>query len=140
MKVPEPYKSKLLSEFDHVLVRLTEERRPDEKMFHFSALHGTVNRILNFECTEDLIFLHHVLSTLFAAFNGRIQALMQGAEPAIKLDPLLLDKLVEHTRDLAACLREDKDASDIYRKMIALAYATTGNGYYLYQKGALKIT
>jgi hypothetical protein len=140
MKVPEPYKSKLLSEFDHVLVRLTEERRPDEKMFYFSALHGTVNRILNFECTEELIMLHHVLSTLFAAFNGRIQALMQAAEPAIKLDPLLLDKLVEHTRNLAEALREDKDPTGIYRKMIALAYATTGNGYYLYQKGALKIT
>jgi hypothetical protein len=140
MKVPEPYKSKLLSEFDHVLVRLTEERRPDEKMYYFSALHGTVNRVLNFECTDDLIFLHHVLSTLFAAFNGRIQALMQDAEPAIKLDPLLLDRLVEHTRNLAKALRDDTDPSDIYRKMIALAYATTGNGYYLYQKGALKIT
>jgi hypothetical protein len=140
MKVPEPYKSKLLSEFDHVLVRLTEERRADEKMYYFSALHGTVNRILNFECTEELIMLHHILSTLFTAFNGRILALMQDAEPAIKLDPLLLDKLVEHTRNLAEALREDKDPTGIYRKMIALAYATTGNGYYLYQKGALKIT
>jgi len=140
MKVPEPYKTKLLGEFDHVVEKLSEERRPDEKMYYFSALHGTVNRILNFECTEELILLHHVLNTLFTAFNGRIQALMQGAEPAIKLDPLLLDKLVEHTRNLAEALREDKDASDIYRKMIALAYATTGNGYYLYEKGVLRVT
>jgi len=140
MKLPEPYKTKLLDEFDYVLQKLSDERRPDEKMYYFSALHGTVNRILNFECTEELIFLHHVLNTLFAAFNGRIQALMQGAEPAIKFDPQLMDKLAEHTRNLAEALREDKDVSDIYRKMIALAYATTGNGHYLYEKGVLRVT
>ena len=31
MKLPEPYKTKLLDEFDYVLQKLSDERRPDEK-------------------------------------------------------------------------------------------------------------
>jgi hypothetical protein len=139
MTLPEPYKTRLLHEFDFVLERLTRDRRPDEWIFYFSALHGSVNRILNFECTADLIFLHHVLNTLYAAFNGRIQALLHGTDPAIKLDAVFLEKLVEYTRGLAEAIREDEDPIDLYKKMITLAYATTGNGYYLFEKGTLKM-
>ena len=48
MKISDEYRAMLLKEFDHVIEKLVGEGRPDEKMYYFSALHGAVNRILNF--------------------------------------------------------------------------------------------
>jgi hypothetical protein len=139
MRISDGYRNLLLKEFDHVLEKLAVEGRPDERMYYFSALHGAVNRILNFECTPDLVYLHHILNSVFTAFNQRIQAMMQGMDAAVKLDSSMLGKLVDATRDLAEVIRVDGDPSMVYRQLINLAYATTGNGYYLYEKGALRI-
>ena len=139
MKISDEYRAMLLKEFDHVIQKLAGEGRPDEKMYYFSALHGTVNRILNFECSADLVFLHHILNSTFTAFNGRIQAMMQGMETAVKLDNAIIEKLTDATKELAEVIRIDGDPSIVYRQLINLSYATTGNGYYLYEKGALRI-
>lgn len=139
MKISDEYRAMLLKEFDHVIEKLVGEGRPDEKMYYFSALHGTVNRILNFECSADLVFLHHILNSTFTAFNGRIQAMMQGMETAVKLDNAIIEKLTDATKELAEVIRIDGDPSIVYRQLINLSYATTGNGYYLYEKGALRI-
>ena len=139
MKISDEYRAMLLKEFDHVIEKLAGEGRPDEKMFYFSALHGTVNRILNFECSADLVFLHHILNSTFTAFNGRIQAVMQGMETAVKLDNAIIEKLTDATKELAEVIRIDGDPSIVYRQLINLSYATTGNGYYLFEKGSLRI-
>ena len=139
MTISAGYKALILKEFDHVLEKLAAEIRPDEKIYYFSALHGTVNRILNFECSADLVYLHHILNSTYTAFHGRIQALTQGMETAVKLDNVMLGRLLEATKELSDVIRVDGDPSGVYRKLINLSYATTGNGYYLYEKGALKI-
>ena len=139
MKISDEYRAMLLKEFDHVIQKLAGEGRPDVKMHYFSALHGTVNRILNFECSADLVFLHHILNSTFTAFNGRIQAMMQGTETAVKLDNAIIEKLIDATKKLAEVIRIDGDPSIVYRQLINLAYATTGNGYYLLEKGSLRI-
>ena len=139
MMMSDGYRAMLLKEFDHVLEKLAREGRPDEKMYYFSALHGSVNRILNFECSADIVYLHHILNSTFTAFSGRIQAIAQGMETAVKLDNAIFGKLVDLTRELAEVIRVDGDPSTVYRQLINLAYATTGNGYYLYEKGALRI-
>ena len=139
MTMSDGYRALLLKEFDHVVEKLAGEGRPDEKMYYFSALHGAVNRILNFECSADLVYLHHILNSTFTAFNGRVQAMLQGMEAAVKLDNAIFGKLVDATRELAEVIRIDGDPSTVYRQLINLAYATTGNGYYLFEKGSLRI-
>jgi hypothetical protein len=130
-------KEALLSEFDFVIDKLNESIPFDEKLFYYSALHGTVNRLLNLETTPQLVVLHHVLNAFYSAFNGRIQA-MKAGDMSVKLDDNIFAKFVEYTVALRTCIREGTPPEDVYSKLICLAYVTTGNGYYLYVRGKLQ--
>ena len=131
-------KKTLISEFQFVVQKLNESIPFDEKLFFYSALHGTVNRLLNADPSPELVFLHHVLNTMYAAFNGRIQALKAG-DPFVKIDENIMTKFIEYNAELQSHIEADLPLQEVYLKMISLAYVTTGNGYYLYARGKLQI-
>lgn len=131
-------KQALLSEFQFVIGKLSESIPFDEKLFYFSALHGTVNRLLNANPSPELIFLHHVLNTMYSAFNGRIQA-MKAGDAFVKIDETIISKFIDYTTELQSHIDGDLPLDEIYSKIISLAYVTTGNGYYLYARGKLHI-
>ena len=63
----------------------------------------------------------------------------QAPVTAVKLDSAILGKLTDATKELAEVIRVDGDPSAVYRQLINLSYATTGNGYHLFEKGSLRI-
>jgi len=51
----------------------------------------------------------------------------------------LFNFLAQSLQDLADVIAKDGDVTPHLKKIAIAAYATTGNGYYLYQKGILKL-
>jgi hypothetical protein len=137
MRIPGSLKAHVLKEFDFVINKMREPTPLDERFYYYSALYGCIYHVMNLECAPDLVFLHHVLNTVHTAFMTRVQAISRGAEKPVSIDDQMLTRLIELTQELAARIRSDADSTDVCKSLINLVYATTGNGYYLLQKGEL---
>lgn len=135
MKLDKKYKDMLVKEIEFVLKKMKEEDKPKEKLYYFSAIHGIMHRIFNLEYSSDLVFAHFVLSSTYSQINSRIQI----PDDTIKIPDELFQKLEETTTKLISAIKEDKNLYELLKKYTVLGYVTIGNGYYLYQKGLLKL-
>ncbi len=110
-----------------------------EKMYFFSAVFGIANRIINLEFDPELGFLHHVTQAAYNTINTNLVLVAQGQSMAT-FPPLVFDKLREVLNDLATCIEDGKQTYALLERISNLAYSTSGNGYYLFLKGSLKIS
>lgn len=109
-----------------------------EKMYFFSAVYGMANRLMNLEFDPELGFLHHVTQAASTTINTHLALAAQGQSVAT-FPPPVFDKLQEALSDLAEYIEEGKRTYPILERISNLAYSTSGNGYYLFLKGSLKI-
>jgi len=110
-----------------------------EKMYFFSAVHGIANRIMNLQFDPELGFVYHVTNAAHATINANLMSMAQG-QSVRTFPPQLFEKLQEALGDLATDIEKGQPTYPELEKISNLAYSTTGNGYYLFLKGSLKIT
>ena len=136
MKITEENKKKLISEIKFVLEKMKEATDPNNKLYYFSAIFGIMNRIYNLESAPDLVFAHFVL----VSTHREISARLHDPEKVIELPEGFFDKLYEATAELLDVIEKKKNPYEALRQFVLLGYITTGNGYYLYQKGLIKLS
>ena len=139
MRISENYKKLISDEIDYVAVKMQESVSAEEKLYYFSGLHGIIYRVFNIEYDTDLVFLHFILHQVYTAFQQRLTAITKGGDSIIPITENHFDKLVKITKDLVKRIKKDEDISSILKELVVLAYTTTGNGYYLVQKGLIRI-
>jgi hypothetical protein len=137
--LPEAIHKRLADEFRFAADRMAESPDPRSKLYFFSAFFGELNRAFNQFWDPDLALLHLVVQKTHEQINGRINTPLTGAGIPPEL-PHALDRL----GDQLAMLFSEKTVTDRALKRVltmasTLGYAVTGNGYYLYLKGQLKI-
>jgi hypothetical protein len=132
-------KKELIREIRFVVDRMKTTNSAQEKLYYFSATFGISQRILNFEYDLELAFIYQVLQLVYNAVNIRIGSMSKGLESPILIPDLLFIKLEDTLNELAKKIEDDKETYKELEIMANCAYSTTGNGYYLYQKGMLKI-
>jgi hypothetical protein len=135
MKLSKQNKKTLIDEIKFALEKMQASKDPNSIMYYFSAVYGVMHRIFNIEYDSDLVFTHFIISSIHSQINSRIQV----QDQVIKLPDNFFDKLIEMTRALLDVIENDKDLYEVLKKFTILGYITIGNGYYLYQKGLLKI-
>lgn len=136
MKLSRTYKKLLLEEIEFVSEKIDGSESPQEVMYYFSAVHGAIQRILNFEFHDELAHLWVILSPLHQILNQKF------AEPQTPFDnanPARMERLVELLERLIEGIQKDKKLTDIAQDFAVLLYSTNGNGNYLLQKGMLKL-
>ena len=109
-----------------------------QKMFFFSAVFGIVNRVMNIECDPELVFVHQVTNAAYNTINTNLVIAAQG-QSIPTIPPPVFDNLQESLKDLATYIEEGKKTYPVLQRISNLAYSTSGNGYYLFLKGSLKI-
>jgi len=134
----EEYKKVMIKELEFVIQKLDQSPGLDEKIYYFSAVQGLLNRIMNFEFTEDLLFAWFVTNETQKSFQLRLAGLKQG-DAAAKFTEQQITRLSEITKELLEQVINDRNAETVLKKYILLCYSLTGNGYYLMEKGVLKI-
>lgn len=110
----------------------------EEKMFYFSSIYGVISRIFNLEYDPQLIFAHFVLNNAYGNIKSRIDAIKRG-DQLVMFPGEYFDKLTGYVERLASQIEKDEDISSTLSKITVLTFLTTGNGYYLFKKGMLKI-
>jgi len=141
MKVPSEYMGLILQEMDFAIAKMREAKGTEGMLYYFSACHGSINRVMNFFCDPMLVFVHQVLATVHGALTGRIAATKGQVETPVVVSEEMLEKLGEYLQQLRSALQEQQEPRiyEVLMRLSNLAYATTGNGFYLYLRGMLKL-
>ena len=135
MKISADSKKKISEEIRFVLGKMKEQEDPKSKLYYFTAIYGMMHRIFNLEYAPDLIFAHFVIKSTFDQINLKLH----DPEKIVGIPEGLFDKLFEATTELLNVLDTNKNPYEVLKQFVLLGYATGGNGYYLYEKGLLKL-
>jgi hypothetical protein len=134
----EKYKDIIVKELEFVIKKIDQAPTTEAKLYYFSAVQGILNRVLNLEYTEELLLTYYVTNETLKMFQQRHGGFKAG-DIAIRLTDEQLLKLSEVTNEFLETIRNDGNVNEVLRKYVVLLYSTTGNGYYLMEKGVLKI-
>ncbi len=139
MKISRRFREELVQEIQFVVKKIREEQELRRKVFYYSGVYGLVSRIFNLNFDPELVFMHLVLNATYGALKDRANNIVLGRDTLIEFPDDLFDKLCDALETLAEEIENDAKTYHTLQKIANLAYVTTGNGYYLYQKGILKI-
>ncbi len=135
MKLSTENKQKIVDEIKFVIDQLKQQEEPEAKLYYLSAVYGIMPRIFNIDYSDDLVFAYYVINSAFNNINHRLK----NPDKAIKIPDELLGRLLAVTEELLEAVEKDENLYKVLKKYALLGYVTTGNGYYLYKKGLLKI-
>lgn len=139
MEIDNYLKQKLVDELRNVASKMHEETDIRKRNFFFSATYGAIFRTFNIDFDPELVLLHNVLNTAYNTANALLERFERGEERIIKIPDKFYDKLTSLTEELAKAIEEDKSVYEIIQQIAVLSYTLTGNGYYLSQKGIIKL-
>lgn len=135
MNISKGSKKKIIEEIKFAIGQMKENPNPEIKLYYFSAVYGVMPRVFNFEFDKDLVFAHFILSSVYNNINQRLKS----TDSVVMLPQNIFERLTELTEKLLNALEKNEDICEILKNFTMLGYVTTGNGYYLYKKGILKI-
>jgi hypothetical protein len=142
MNIPADFLRLLISEMERIETECEQATDPEERLYYFSAIFGTINRIMNFHCDPALVFIHQVLQQTHQELQARLKASRSpGVEQFVLVPKQMMDSLLSYVSELKVGIssQDDQAISRALQKFASLGYATTGNGYYLYTIGRLRV-
>jgi len=139
MNISKEMQKTFTEDLEFVVKQMKESTEISTKMYYLSATFSCAQRIINIEFDEEMAFIQCCLQYTHQLLEARRQRLQQGQEKEIIFPPNLFERLEEDLSELQAKVEEGKETYKILQKISILAYSVTGNGYYLYSKGILKI-
>jgi len=135
-------RKRLASEFRFAADKMADSTDLLDQLFFFSAFYGEVARVLNLSWSAELALLHLVLNTVHQQINARVISLVSGDRVVgiAKELPSTLNRVASELANLFEAKEIDEaQFHSLLTKMSELGFVTTGNGYYLYTKGLIKL-
>lgn len=129
----------IAEEFSFISKKIQEENDLTNKIYFFSGSHAIIQRIFNLEYDPELILVHGILRSAHMEINSRVTGIISGQEKVIKLPERLFSSLADAIKELGEAILNKKDCFESLQKIAVISYVASGNGYYLYEKGVLKI-
>jgi len=132
---------RLAEEYRRAALKMVETPQLDKKLFYFSVVFGEAQRMLNLEWDDNLALIHQLAQHAHIQITSMVQS---GAHNLLPVDISDIIRALTHaTSNLASYFENQSNINELYRvlKVIAkIGYACTGNGSYLYDKGAISFT
>jgi len=126
-------------EMRFVIKNMRDTNKLTEKLFFFSASYAMAQRVINIEYDYELAFIQQVLQLAYNTINTRLAMISTGQQTDISIPDNLFNKLEETLEEMVDMIDKGSYTYVALQKIANIAYATTGNGYYLYLKGMLKL-
>jgi len=139
MAISDKYRKTIVKEIEFAVGKMEETQNPEKKLYYFSGVYAITQRIFNLEYDSNLVFVHFILQQTHRNFIERLQTIQKGKEETVPLHEEQFARLTALTKELGDNISAKKDINSILKRLSELALTTTGNGYYLMQKGLLKI-
>ena len=141
MKLPPELYKRLRDELRLAVNKMAEADSPHEKLYYFSVFFGESTRVLNWHWDEELVLIWAVTQHTHGAITQTLRASTQG-ERVITLTRNFYDALTREAIALVDWIEKEgnkADLCDIVASLAKIIYATTGNGFYLLDKGHIAL-
>jgi hypothetical protein len=139
----EEFRQRLGNEYRYAVTKMQETPDSSRKLFYFSAFFGEAQRILNWEWDCDLALIYAITLHVYTQFSTPTQV------PGFRALPInwkdLYEKLTQVASDLATHFEKTgnqdnkEELLQIFEVLAEIAYAVSGNGSYLLEKGSFKV-
>ena len=139
MEIKDSYKKIIIDEINFAVKRMNSAKSASEKLYYFSAIFGVFHRIYNLDYNPDLVYAHFILRATHEAFINRLKSIEQVKDDTVLLTNEQFNKLSILSKELARKIKITENMDETLKKFVVLLYSTTGNGYYLMQKGCYKL-
>ncbi len=139
MNLSPEMKKTFTGEMKFVLQNMRNTTIAAQKWYFFSAIPAMAQRILNLEYEPELVFIFQVFQLTYNMVNARLVALSAGQEAGIIILDNLFTKIEDQLEKMIELIEKGEGSYPVLQSLVNIAYSTTGNGYYLYLKGMLKI-
>ena len=143
MQLPEVVRERLQSEFRFAADRMATTPDLAGKLYFFSVVFGETNRAMNVEWDAELALLHLVAVGAHGEITGRLSQENALGLGLSGVPDGLPDALTSVTAELATLFEQPQQDSvelhGLLSRLAEIAYTATGNGYYLYLKGAVTV-
>jgi hypothetical protein len=137
MKLSKEFQSILIDEIKTALSYYKKAATPEEKLFYMTAIYGAAFRIMNIQFDPELAFVNHVVNAAYIQINTNLNSAKQG-KGVLTFPKDVFEKLEMAFVQLISKIEQGEHTYKELETISNLAYSTSGNGYYLYQKGMLK--
>jgi hypothetical protein len=137
----EELRQRLAQEYKYAVAKMKEVEQPAKKLYYFSVFFGEAQRVLNLEWDRDLVLIYTVTQHV----HTQVNTIMQNPALGLGLFPVdwdsIIEKLTQVSSNLATYFEEtenDNRRQGLYQtlgRLAEIAYAVSGNGSYLYEKG-----
>jgi len=139
MDIPTNLREKLVREIRFVADRIKKERELRTKVYYYSGVYGEMLRLLNISFDPQLLFAHSVIQDSYQSLRARSDTIVLGRDTTISFPDGFFDGLCSLLEELAKNIEKNQDIYQTLQSISCLSFITTGNGYYLFQKGILTI-
>lgn len=139
MSISDNFRDTIVNEINYCIEQMGKNKDFPDKLYYFSGIQGLLQRIFNLEYDSDLVFAFFVFKSTHEAFMNRYAAIKKGGDTVVLLFQEQFDELIEGLKDFADKIKNKKNFNSTLKRFVVLLYSTTGNGYYLMQKGLLKV-
>jgi hypothetical protein len=139
MAISDEHRKIIIDEVKFAVRKMEEVKDQTEKLYYFSAVFGVLHRIFNIEYDPELVFAHFILRSTHDAFNARLKAISAAGDSTVSISAKQFKKLSSLSKQFAIKYGKKQEIDSVLKSFAVLLYSTTGNGFYLMQKGALKI-
>ena len=139
MNLSPDMQKRFTDEVNFVIKNMKNTDNPAEKLYFFSAGYAMAQRIINLEYEPELNFIQQVLQLAYNMVNARLTAVSSGQERGISIPDDLFISLEEALEEMVDRIEQGAETYPALQRIVNLAYSTTGNGYYLYLKGMIKV-
>ena len=139
MEIPNGLKEKLVNEIEFVVEKIRTENDIRTKIYYFSGVYGEMLRMLNISFDPQLLFAHNVLNNSYQTMRIRADTVILGRDTTIDFPDGFFDRLCTLLEELANNIKNNQNLYQTLQNIACLSYITTGNGYYLFQKGIIKV-
>jgi hypothetical protein len=136
----EELRQRIIKEYEYAVTKMNETPLPARKLFYFSVFFGEAQRVFNWEWDSDLALIYIVTQHVHSVINA------QQSTATLPIDwQTVFDKLTQVASELTEYFKnltnEDnrKELCRILERFAEIAYSVSGNGSYLYEKGAFKL-
>jgi len=138
MKISDSFRKLIIDEVRFSVEKMEEKEDLREKLYYFSGIQCVLRRVFNIEFDPDLLFAFNVFESTHRSFMDRYGAIEKGGDRVVLIFQEQLDGLTEGAKEFADKIKNKKNFDSTLKKLIVLSYTTTGNGYYLLQKGLIR--
>lgn len=134
MKLSSQSQNMLIKEISYCRKKIIEEPKPIRKTFYYGGMVSKIFSIRNLEFDPELNFINLVLGNTYYSLSNYFEE-----EKSFELPKMFFDKLCEYLEQLESKIKNKENTYSVLEKIASLSVTADWYGYYLFEKGELKI-